>query len=169
MYFTIERIKSLPGCNHRQVKLLPEIIAIYFIVSRDDEVLYIGATTRLRGRLSSGHVRLKQILGVRQYHPITIYYFESTDRFKAHIIESALIRLYRPIGNVQCARRDSSPLGSAEYIAKNPAPKKVWHNGEWVLPGTFYKPLDSKACTREQKAARQLIGENSWGLLKEMS
>ncbi|ABW32580.1 GIY-YIG nuclease family protein [Acaryochloris marina] len=41
---------------------LPEICGIYFVVTAEDEIIYVGQTTNLKNRWKDGHKVLKRML-----------------------------------------------------------------------------------------------------------
>ena len=108
--------------NPELLKEIPKATGVYIIRSRDDEILYVGKAKSLRDRLrsyvaKSGIDFFKQSL-VREASSIEIIVVEN--ELEALLLESNLIKQYRPPYNVVLRDDKSYPYLRISYTEKFP-------------------------------------------------
>lgn len=77
----------------RNIRKLPKIPGIYFVLNNDKELLYIGTTCNLKRRWKSHHLK-KDLIDNKWYLVIKFYITKPFDTFEQE--ESFLIALLRP-------------------------------------------------------------------------
>ncbi len=91
----LEQIKpfDLPSLPLSRKGELPEISAVYFSLSEQGEILYIGQAVNLKNRWLNHH-RLKEL--VAQIHPVRVAWIEVQEESALTPLESALISHFNP-------------------------------------------------------------------------
>ncbi len=108
--------------NPELLKEIPKATGVYIIRSKDDEILYVGKAKSLRDRLrsyvaKSGIDFFKQSL-IREANSVEIIVVEN--ELEALLLESNLIKQYRPPYNVVLRDDKSYPYLRISYTEKFP-------------------------------------------------
>lgn len=90
-------VRNLPSVPLVQRNKLPDLMAVYVVVGRTDEILYVGSTESLRTRWKSHHRRfqMKNIVQAR------IHWFEVKDPTRLRDTEAEWIARLSPALNGQ--------------------------------------------------------------------
>jgi len=105
---TISDIQALPSMPFSDYARLPNLRAIYFVLSESAEILYIGRTDSLAMRWRQHHLRAR----LRQMKNISIAWLE-IDAESARPTEILLINQFRPPLN---GRIDSGRASSVKAV-----------------------------------------------------
>jgi len=104
---------ALPYATIADRRQMPKITGIYFVVAGEDEILYIGKTTNLRGRWENHH-RLAQF---RSLENVRISWLEISDGSLLGAIGDALINYFLPVYNGRKVLRPITPKkGMNAYV-----------------------------------------------------
>lgn len=89
-------VNDLPSIPFKSKSNLPTSGGIYFVISAEEAIIYIGRTVNFRARWKQHH-RIKQIKS--EYPNTRIAWLECVDVKLLHSIESALIKAWNPLLN----------------------------------------------------------------------
>ncbi|MBH8565902.1 GIY-YIG nuclease family protein [Nostoc sp. CENA67] len=87
---------ELPSVSFQERKILPASPGIYFAISSNDEILYIGRTSNLRNRWKSHH---RAVQFKSQSQNIRLAWLQVDDETLLPEIEAALIEHFAPAFN----------------------------------------------------------------------
>lgn len=75
---------------------LPVICGVYFVVSADDEIIYIGQTINLKNRWKDGHKVLKLMLAEGIDSTKARLEWQEFPRHMLNRVESCAVRVHQP-------------------------------------------------------------------------
>ncbi len=111
-------ITDLDFVSLAELRKLPSIPAIYFAVSKNNELLYIGKAESLKSRWKNHH-RYEQL--VNDYPGTRIYYHKINDKAHLKILEEYFIELFSPKLNSQPIPRYKKLSEWTEFVAEVPS------------------------------------------------
>jgi predicted GIY-YIG superfamily endonuclease len=104
---TMINLADLPSIPWEDRKSLPHIPAVYFVISKNSEVIYIGSTYDICNRLNNHNVKK----GFKLYEVCTIRYITSEDKSLLIDTESKMIKHFKPVLN----KRDNPNINDPLY------------------------------------------------------
>ncbi len=99
---------DLPALSLSCSKVFPQIASIYFAVSQNNEILYIGRSLNLRSRWSDHHKQAK----LESIGDVRIAWMEVSDSSLLPEIEYSLIKYFQPPLNYQSGTQKHRGLGA---------------------------------------------------------
>jgi len=110
MLNTISEIKNLPFVSFVELKLLPEVKGIYFIVE-DNDILYVGMSRNIKKRLMT-HTRRSFIH--KKNKSSVVHYLLVEDDKERQKLEYNLIKTFKP--RYDCYREFSNKPPSQKFL-----------------------------------------------------
>lgn len=116
-------LEQLPMVTPEDLKSLPDISAVYFVVGHGDIMLYVGQSIQLRSRWCFGH-HLRQDFEAHGFQ--RLYWYPVEDKDLAEV-ESLAIRRFKPLLNRSSARARMVPRkGAGAILATFYLDKETW-------------------------------------------
>lgn len=97
MFMTLSQIIALPSVKLSLVSTIPPIPAVYFCISGEEEVLYIGLAANLNVRWRQHHKALE----VAGFSNVSIYWLELSEKNNGIELEREFIQHWQPLLNVR--------------------------------------------------------------------
>ncbi|RAM48152.1 MAG: hypothetical protein C6Y22_29380, partial [Hapalosiphonaceae cyanobacterium JJU2] len=134
---------KLPSLPLAWNSALPKCPAIYFAISENNRVLYIGASINLNSRWLN-HNRFQEL---KNLACVRIAWFQCRDISLLPSLESQSIRIYRPPLNIRRAKGDGSGCIYWRIITKNGKDYheayyhyEFWNQGDRLVKSSKYIP-----------------------------